>query len=62
MMVISTIQKLCLFLLSFCGLSISHNLANILAVILFSKNSKKYHIAYKNHKTRMKNQIKHIIT
>ena len=48
MMMISTIQKLCLFLLGFCGLSISHNLANILAVIFFSKKSKKYHIAYKN--------------
>jgi len=48
MMIISTIQKLCLFLLSFCRLSVSHNLANILAFILFSKKSKKYHVAYKN--------------
>lgn len=47
-MIISTIQKLCLFLLSYCRLSITHNLANILAVLLFSKKSKKYLVAEKN--------------
>ncbi len=48
MMIINTIQKLCLFMLGFCRLSISHNLANILAFVLFTKKSKKYHVAYKN--------------
>ena len=47
-MIISTIQKLCLFLLSYCRLSITHNLANILAILLFSKKSKKYLVAEKN--------------
>ena len=48
MMIISTIQKISLYLLSLCRLSITHRLANILAIILYSDNSKKYIIAHKN--------------
>lgn len=47
-MIISTFQKLCLFLLSLCGLRITHGIANILFILFFSTNSKKYHVAYKN--------------
>lgn len=48
MMIISTIQRYFLFLLSYCGPTITHRLASILAKILFSRNSKKFLIAYKN--------------
>ena len=48
MMIISTIQKICLYLLSFCRLSITHRLAYILAILLYSNKSKKYRIAHKN--------------
>lgn len=48
MMIINLIQKICLILLSFCGLRITHGLANIIAIIFFSRKSKKYSVAYKN--------------
>ena len=48
MMIIRTIQKFSLFLLSFFGLSITHKMAFFLSKILFTKNSKKYHVTYKN--------------
>ena len=48
MMIISTIQKICLFLLSYCSLSLTHTFASILAIILYSKNSKKYKVTQKN--------------
>ena len=48
MMIINIIQKICLNLLSFCGLRITHSLANIIAIIFFSRKSKKYCVAYKN--------------
>ena len=57
-MIISTIQKISLFLLSFCGLSITHRLANILAIILFSRKSKKYIVAQKNLKACFPNKSK----
>ncbi len=48
MMIISTIQKICLFLLSYCSLSITHTFASILAVLLYSEKSKKYLVTQKN--------------
>ena len=48
MMIISTIQKICLFSLSYCSLSIIHAFANILAILLYSKSSKKYKVTQKN--------------
>ena len=48
MMIISTIQKICLFLLSYCSLSITQTFASILATLLYSKNSKKYKVTQKN--------------
>ena len=57
-MIISTIQKISLFLLSFCGLSITHRLANILAIILFPRKSKKYIVAQKNLKACFPNKSK----
>ena len=48
MMIISTIQKFSLFLLSFCRLSLTHKLATILSAIFLSKKSKKYSVSYKN--------------
>ncbi len=48
MMIISIIQRFFLFLLSYCGLAITHCIAAILAKILFSSSSKKYLVAYKN--------------
>ena len=48
MMIISTIQKICLFLLSYCSLSLTHTFASILATLLYSKNSKKYKVTQKN--------------
>ena len=56
MMIISTIQKFSLFLLSFCGLSITHKIAFFLSKILFTKNSKKYHVTYKNLKVCFPNK------
>ena len=47
-MTISTIQKIGLYLLSYCRLPITHNLANILAILLYSNKSKKYLVAHKN--------------
>ena len=47
-MIISIIQRFFLFLLSYCGLAITHCIAAILAKILFSSSSKKYLVAYKN--------------
>ena len=47
-MIISTFQKLCLFLISLCGLRITHGIANILFILFFSTKSKKYRVAYKN--------------
>ena len=48
MMIISTIQKICLFSLSYCSLSITHTFASILAILLYSKKSKKYLVTQKN--------------
>ena len=48
MMIISTIQKICLFSLSYCSLSITHTFASILAILLYSKESKKYLVTQKN--------------
>ena len=48
MMIISTIQKICLFSLSYCSLSIVDTFASILAIFLYSKNSKKYQVTQKN--------------
>ena len=48
MMIISTIQKICLFLLSFCRLSFTHRLAYLLAILLYPNSSKKYRITHKN--------------
>ena len=47
-MIISTIQKLFLYLLSFCRISITHKLAKIIAIMLYSSKSKKYRVTYKN--------------
>ncbi len=48
MMIISTIQKFSLFLLSFCRLSLTHKFATVLSAIIFSKKSKKYLVSCKN--------------
>ena len=48
MMIISTTQKICLFSLSYCSLSITHTFASILATLVYSKKSKKYLITQKN--------------
>ena len=48
MMIISTIQKICLFLLSYLGLYGSHLLARIIAPMIFPQNSKKFKVTYKN--------------
>ncbi len=47
-MIISTFQKLCLFLLSFCSLRVAHGLAIFLSILIFSTRSKKYRVAYMN--------------
>lgn len=47
-MIISTFQKLCLFLLSLCSLRVAHGLADFLSIFIFSERSKKYRVAYKN--------------
>ena len=47
-MIISTFQKLCLFLLSLCSLRVAHGLADFLSILIFSERSKKYRVAYKN--------------
>lgn len=47
-MIISTFQKLCLFLLSLCSLRVAHGLADFLSILIFSESSKKYRVAYKN--------------
>ena len=60
-MIISTFQKLCLFLLSLCGLRITHGIANILFILFFSTNSKKYHVAYKNLKLCFPEKTEHWI-
>ena len=58
MMIISTIQKFSLFLLSFCSLSITHKIAFFLSKIFFTKNSKKYHVTYKNLRACFPNKSK----
>ena len=58
MMMISTIQKFSLFLLSFCRLSLTHKLAVILSPVLFSKKSKKYSVSCKNLKACYPEQTK----
>ena len=47
-MIISTIQKICLYLLSYCGLKFTHSLASILATLIYTNKSKKYLVAHKN--------------
>ena len=58
MMIISTIQKFSLFLLSFCSLSVTHKIAFFLSKIFFTKNSKKYHVTYKNLRACFPNKSK----
>ena len=48
MMIISTIQKITLYLLSLCRLSITQRLASIIAITIYSGNNKKYMVAHKN--------------